>query len=66
MGMIETTARGLTARWTRLIETGDAACGRKVEGLAIEADLRAGWLLTDSDDPAVCAALMRVELAGFA
>jgi hypothetical protein len=66
VGVIETAARGATARWTRLVEAGDAACGRKVEGLTIDPDLRAAWLLTDSDDPVVSAALMRVELVGFA
>ena len=66
VGLIETAAPGTTARWTRLVEGGDAACGQKVEGLAIDPDLRAAWLLTDSDDPVVSAALMRVELVGFA
>jgi hypothetical protein len=64
VGLIENADRG-AARWARLEETGDAPCGRKVEGLAIDADLRAAWLLTDSDDPEVCAGLMRVELVGF-
>jgi hypothetical protein len=66
VGVIETAAGGVTARWTRLLERSNRRCGRKVEGLAIDDDLRAAWLLTDSDDSAVCAALMRVELAGLA
>jgi hypothetical protein len=33
--------------------------------MAIDADTRGGWLLTDSDDERVPAELLRIELVGF-
>jgi hypothetical protein len=39
---------------------------RKVEGLAVDDDLRGGWLITDPDDPTRSAELCRVELDGIA
>jgi hypothetical protein len=53
------------ARWAPLLEADGSASRRKVEGVALDPDGRAGWLLTDPDDPALPAELCRVELGGF-
>jgi uncharacterized protein DUF6929 len=66
VGLLEPDARGVTARWTRLVGMDGQASAHKVEGIVIDSDLRGAWLLTDSDDERVPAALLRVELAGFA
>jgi len=67
VGLLETTERGgVRARWTRLVDAEGRPCRYKVEGLTIDRDSRAGWLLTDADDPRVPAALLRIELRGFA
>jgi hypothetical protein len=65
VGLLETHARGGTARWTRLAGSDGRPSAYKVEGVAIDADARGGWLLTDSDDRHVPAALLRIELVGF-
>ena len=65
VGLIETDARGVTARWTRLVGADARASPCKVEGIVIDADSRGGWLLTDSDDERVPATLLRIELVGF-
>jgi hypothetical protein len=56
---------GGAARWTLLRRTVDVPFREKVEGLAIDADRRGGWILTDADDPARPALLGRIALAGF-
>lgn len=61
LGVLE----GGAARWTRLRNAGGRAFPDKVEGLAIDADGRGAWILTDADDPARAALLGRVELRGF-
>ena len=67
VGLLETTAHGGTrARWTRLVDADGRPCPCKVEGITIDRDSRGGWLLTDSDDPRVPSALLRIELQGFA
>lgn len=65
VGVIETTGREVTARWTRLVDANGRTCTCKVEGLAIDDDSAGGWLLTDSDDPGIRAVLIRVALDGF-
>lgn len=52
---------GGTARLGPLLEADGGPCRRKVEGVALEADGRSGWLLTDPDDAARPAELCRVE-----
>ena len=66
VGLVEPTASGVGARWTRLLGSDGLPSPYKVEGVAIDRDLRGGWLLTDSDDPRVPAMLLRAELRGFA
>ena len=65
VGLLEPDARGATARLTRLVASDGRPSADKVEGMAIDADARSGWLLTDSDDERVPAELLRIELVGF-
>lgn len=60
LGVLDPT----NARWTRLRDAAGRPCRDKVEGLAIDADRRGGWILTDADDPARPARLGRIELRG--
>jgi hypothetical protein len=53
------------ARFTCLIAPDGAPCRLKVEGLAVDDDLRNAWILTDPDDPREPTELGRVELEGF-
>jgi uncharacterized protein DUF6929 len=66
VGLLEPSADGVGARWTRLVGGDGRPSPYKVEGVAIDRDVRGGWLLTDSDDPRVPAMLLKVELRGFA
>jgi hypothetical protein len=66
VGLLETSASGVAARWTRLIGSDGRPSPYKAEGIAIDRDVRGGWLLTDSDDPRVPAELFEIELRGFA
>ncbi|HEX5046181.1 MAG TPA: hypothetical protein VFX89_03590 [Gammaproteobacteria bacterium] len=61
LGVLE----GVAARWTRLRYADGRAFPDKVEGLAIDADGRGAWILTDADDPGRPALLGRVELCGI-
>lgn len=54
-----------TPRWTRLIDPDGYPSRRKTEGLALDADGRAAWLLTDPDSTTLPAELCRVILDGF-
>jgi hypothetical protein len=56
---------GFEARWTPLRGPAAVPFRQKVEGLALDANRRGGWILTDADDPARPALLGRVTLAGF-
>jgi hypothetical protein len=53
-------------RWARVLGADGSPWRFKVEGIAIDEDLRGGWILTDADDPAIPTVLARVELRGFA
>jgi hypothetical protein len=53
-------------RWTRVLGADGSPWRCKVEGIAIDEDLRGGWILTDADDPAIPTVLGRIELGGFA
>ncbi|HET7131651.1 MAG TPA: hypothetical protein VFJ95_05350 [Gammaproteobacteria bacterium] len=64
-GSVIGVLEGRVARWTTLRRTADLPFREKVEGLAIDADRRGGWILTDADDPARPALLGRIALAGF-
>jgi hypothetical protein len=63
LGFIEETA-GVS--WTRLRELNGHTSLRKCEGIVIDDDCRAAWVLTDPDDPARHAELLRVEIEGVA
>jgi hypothetical protein len=65
VGLLGTEASGGAARWTRLLDADGRPSAHKVEGLVIDADLRGGWLLTDSDDARVPGSLLRIALEGF-
>lgn len=52
------------ARWTPLIEADGAPCTRKAEGVALEPDGHAGFLLTDPDNALEPAELCRLTLEG--
>jgi hypothetical protein len=65
IGVIEGKEGSVSARWTKLVGTDGTAYRRKVEGLALDGDLGGAWLLTDEDDPAEPAQLLRAELRGF-
>ena len=62
LGILEDPA---SARFARLIAPDGAPCRFKVEGLAVDDDLRGAWVLTDPDDPREPTQLGRVELGGF-
>ncbi len=66
-GMTGVTAGSGTAvaRWTRLVAADGTPWRYKVEGIAIDEDLRGGWILTDADDPTIPTVLGRIELTGF-
>ncbi len=66
VGVLEPSASGVDARWTRLLGSDGRPSPYKVEGIAIDRDVRGGWLLTDPDDPRVPAMLLKIELRGFA
>jgi hypothetical protein len=66
VGLLEPSANGVGARWTRLIGSDGQPSPYKVEGVVVDRDVRGGWLLTDSDDPRVPSMLLKVELRGFA
>jgi hypothetical protein len=66
VGLLEPSPSGVRARWTRLLGNDGQPSPYKVEGVAIDRDVRGAFLLTDSDDPRVPAMLLRVELRGFA
>jgi hypothetical protein len=67
VGLLEPTADGgVGARWTRLLRSDGLPSPYKVEGVAIDRNVRGGWLLTDPDDPRAPSMLLRVELRGFA
>ena len=63
LGLLEEPA---SARFTRVIGPDGAPCRLKIEGLAVDDDLRGAWVLTDPDDPGRPTELGRVELRGFA
>lgn len=56
---------GDEARYAVLREPDGTPSVRKVEGVALEAGARLGWLVTDPDDPRRPAELCRLELKGF-
>ena len=66
VGLLELSASGVGAHWTRLLGSDGQPSPYKVEGVVVDRDVRGAWLLTDSDDPRVPAMLLRVELRGFA
>lgn len=53
-----------TARWTRLLEADGSPSTRKIEGVVLEPGGRAGYVITDPDDPNQPAELCRLELEG--
>jgi hypothetical protein len=68
MGSIEpigSDAGRAAARWTRIVGAGGEPWSYKVEGLALDDDLRGAWILTDADDPGAPTVLARLELRGF-
>ena len=65
VGLLEPSASGVSARWTRLCGADGRPRADKVEGLVVDRDSRSGWLLTDADDPRAQTALLRIELVGF-
>jgi hypothetical protein len=53
------------ARWTRICQQDGEPYRHKAEGLVVDADAAAGWILTDADDPGSGAELGRLALRGF-
>lgn len=53
-----------TARWTQLLEADGSLSTRKIEGVALEPGCRAGYVITDPDDPTQPAELCRLVLEG--
>jgi hypothetical protein len=56
--------RGEQGRWAPLLEPDGTPSRRKVEGVALDADGRGGWLVTDPDDAEARADLCRLDLDG--
>lgn len=54
-----------SARWTRIVAADGSPWRFKVEGLTVDRDFRAAWILTDADDASIPTMLGRVELVGF-
>ncbi len=52
VGLLEPSAGGIGARWTRLRGSDGRPSPYKIEGVVVDRDVRGGWLLTDSDDSA--------------
>ncbi|MFC4604069.1 DUF6929 family protein [Rhodococcus kronopolitis] len=65
VGLIAYSGDRPAVHWTRLLDPDGRPSLRKVEGLALDDDLRGGWLLTDPDDAQRPAELCRVALEGF-
>lgn len=53
------------AHWVPITEADGSVSCRKYEGLVIDEDLTAAWLVTDPDDEHLSAELCRVELSGW-
>jgi len=53
------------ARWTRICQQDGEPYRQKAEGLVVDADGVAGWILTDADDPGIGAELGHLALRGF-
>jgi hypothetical protein len=66
IGVIDHAGARTRARWTRLAAAYGSPWRCKVEGIALDDDLRGAWVLTDADDPARSTVLGRIELGGFA
>lgn len=65
VGVIETYPQRTRVRWTRLVERDGQPSQRKIEGLAVDADRRGAWALTDPDTAERSAELCRLALEGF-
>ncbi|MDB5099587.1 MAG: hypothetical protein JWM80_4008 [Cyanobacteria bacterium RYN_339] len=55
---------GDAVRWAPLLEADGSPSVRKIEGVALAADGLGGYLVTDADDPALPAELLRFALRG--
>lgn len=66
LGLIEldADARPTAIRWAPLLDLDGRQSLHKVEGIALAADGRCGWLITDPDDPGRPAVLCRFALGG--
>lgn len=60
IGLVE----GARGRYARIVERDGAQSTRKFEGVALDAEGRSGWLVTDPDDDAESAQLCRLQLDG--
>jgi hypothetical protein len=65
IGVLDERPREPVMRYARLLTEDGRPCLDKVEGIAVDDDLRGAWLLTDPDDAAQPARLLRAELRGF-
>jgi hypothetical protein len=65
IGVLDERPREPLMRYARLLTAEGRPCLDKVEGIAVDDDLRGAWLLTDPDDAAQPARLLRAELRGF-
>ena len=54
-----------SAAWTPLVDQDGRPIACKAEGLAVDEDLRGAWAITDPDDAAAPALLLRIALDGF-
>lgn len=51
-------------RWCRVFDIDGRPSRRKLEGVAVDDDLRGAWVITDPDDPDRVAELCRIDLSG--
>lgn len=63
-GSVVGTVHADAATWTPLVDADGRVIRCKAEGLAIDDDGGAAWVVTDPDDPEVPATLLRVRLEG--
>jgi hypothetical protein len=65
IGLLTGPPDRLAVRWCGILEADGRPSRRKLEGIAVDDDLRGAWAITDPDDPDRAAELCRIDLSGF-
>ena len=64
IGLLTGAADRQSVRWSRVLEADGRTSRRKLEGIAVDDDLRGAWAISDPDDPGRAAELCRIDLRG--